>query len=393
MYILLISSGLVHTLCCVGLIYMVNIYPSYPFCCTVFSPLLYIIYTKPVFYPLLYPIGAQQGLPNRSAIALSREQSLLENLWFLIRRCSLKDAGLQYCRRLRTIDQFLDAVLEIPILYRWPISALNFMLFISNLQLADRAPGTIVSYRYAVEWFHHLINAPSCITPQVQLALNSVSIANLREVLPKAPVNQRLLLDVVCECLRRSQFLGDIWDRLATIIATQQNGGARIHEILPIQVFMLSISDSEINITLPYDMDKTASVRVRQDSRRTHCKIVTIPNRPDCNLGYRLLTRWIHTCNISSSSPLQYLFPSPITTSHISYSTIQSQFTGVLADLGHNPRDYGTQSLRRGAAHDSLAAGESLSAIRQRLRHVKSSRSTFRYLPPGSSFMEPSPAL
>jgi integrase len=258
------------------------------------------------------------------------------------------------------------------------------MLFIAHLQQLDRAPGTLASYRYAVRWFHDIMGFPSCITPQVERALDACSLANIRPVVPKAPIDSACLASLVQAAMQRSTAPGDCWSRLATIIAVQQNSKARINEILSVKFGNLQFSLSNITIHLSFDNDKVASHRVRQSSRRKNNSVITIPNDTNNNLGYNLFLKWCHALKQYPHDPDQLVFPSPTSPGHISYSSIRIQLKSILTDIGLDATTFGTHSLRRGGAHDALAAGLPLPAIKVQLRHAPRSTSTFRYLPPGT---------
>jgi len=259
------------------------------------------------------------------------------------------------------------------------------MLFAVQLQLAERVPATIAGYRYAVEWFHGIMAYPSCINNQVLLLLDAISLVNHQIVVPKTAITTDLLLSLVVAALQRSLFRGDCWDRIATIIAVQQNSSARIHEILSAQEYMITITPQCINIRLTFINNKVASHRARQASRQQLNSSVSIPNDAAHDIGYKLILRWLETQGITGTASTRFLFPSPTSGSHITYSTIRIQLRALISSLGLDPSLYGTQSMRRGGAYDAMSDGHPLNIIRRRLRHASKSTSTFKYLPTGAS--------
>ena len=309
----------------------------------------------------------------------------------LIEDFSMKGGTTQYQNRILFATRFLVDKCGHRERDLWPLSITQAREFICYLQSLSRCQSTIGGYMDAFAWWHdvnrwlRLKELPGA--KFLTRLLDAVFRANLSQPRSREEMTPALLDLFLEKCLERSTSVVDCWFRTATVFAMQHSGRARIGEVLLSYNDRIRwTEDEEVEILLEYEDAKTISLTAgrRASTRAKAVQWVRIPRRDSPFCGTRLLRRWWIANDLGRGGVPVPVFGNHLTGRPIVYSTVRRQMIIILEDMGLDPSLYCTHGMRIGGASEDFRQGVPLSDIRETLRHVPESSSTFRYLPPGT---------
>ena len=319
---------------------------------------------------------------------------LLQRVHNLLRDFSLKKGSAQYLSRIRFITTFLVEFCGCHPDHIWPISYTNVSLFMAYIQSLSRSQSTFNGYAAAVDWFHAINRwtglQQGAAAPYYRRLKDACLRANFREAQGREEITPALCDELVACCLARSKSPTDCWRRAATVFALLYDGRARVMEVLGVTTDRIRFAEGgAMEILLTYDEGKTISLtsgrRSTGKDRALSVQWLTFPVFESHRCGARLLRQWWHACDLGRGGTPQPVFMSAQTGRPITYSTVRRQMIEVLLEMGLDPTLFCTHSMRIGKASEEYRQGCPLKDIRESLRHVPGSRSTFRYLPFGAS--------
>jgi len=316
------------------------------------------------------------------------QDGLMGHVQWLLANHSMKHGYEQYFGRVQQVTEVLVRECGSPPEHVWPLSVSNAARFLAYLQLLRRRQSTVAGYVAAIEWYHDIHAWPNIRTgpggPFIRRVLDSIFRTDLGPARPRDGVTPAMLQQLISGCWERSSSPTDCWARLATIMALLFDGRGRIMEVLGSYWDRVCfMADGSFEILLPYLAAKTASLISCRRSLGSSCQRLVFQLTDNPNCGARLLGRWWRAWGSPQGGVPTPIFPSPQTEGPITYSTIRNQMRGLFAELGFDLDRLCTHSFRIGGATADFQAGVPIPDIRESLRHVAGSQSTFRYLPPG----------